>query len=654
MNVFSLGNNHKNQCIMNKCYLLIFIFFQLSFYIHGQTAQLQTDKKHRIEIQFSTNSGSIEIPDEYYEFNDSLFFVIKPKGDWVFKKGDIKNFKAIKIKQSEVNTFAGRVTAITNASKDIIKVIFAYPRANIDITKQFEFFYDDYVSPPIEIPENNWAYFSEFNNYYNSGKDLFDKKKYIEAFKKLKNILPGNDHYTSYSNFSSYNRAYDILLPDIVSSYQENYNLKLRGLQSDFNSNDKVSGEELAEMELLKDSVIIVNNIFGPYYEISEAKNIDLRQSHEKLINEYNELYSAAYDAWKKSCYKVIENGFYDDENKYEIYIELITRLLVYTNHIEKLSKYDSINISLISDPGNEISFFNSRIDILEQMNWKDEFITLLKLINEDIAANSQILGQTFLLNLKGIIRHESQPNYYIINAFNELVKGKFVDFKENIYLAIAKCTNKEILYYLELWHFSYRFKVNDVDQGLLDKINEGLEYEKKYLPIDAIKQYEMAKRVANSALPPFLIGRIKLENNNEVYSAERYIDNAINIYPGFALARIFNLEILIINKQYDNALNEIEAVLNIPNLSIWYIYYLKARLLFLTENYNGALDVVQNNCNDLSSNNFEQYILLGDIYLALKDCTSAKENYQSGGGIEPDNPKYREKMQKFFNECNN
>ena len=66
------------------------------------------------------------------------------------------------------------------------------------------------------------------------------------------------------------------------------------------------------------------------------------------------------------------------------------------------------------------------------------------------------------------------------------------------------------------------------------------------------------------------------------------------------------------------------------------------------------SLEIIRNNCTTLNSNNFEQYILLGDIYLALKDCTNAKENYQNAGDIEPDNPKYGKRMQQFFTECNN
>jgi len=430
---------------MNKSYLLIFIFIQLSLNIFGQTAELKTDKKRSVEIKLSTSSGSIEIPDEYYEFNDSLFFVLKPKGDWEFKKGEVKDFKAIKIKQSEVYTFNGRISAITNDSKDITHILIAYERKDIDITKQFEFYYETYISDIMGIPEQHWAYYSEFNNYYNSGKALYEEKKYIEAFEQLQNILPGAEHHLSYTNFSSFNQVYNQLLPDIISTYLENENTKLLALQSNFNNKEKISGEELAVIKTGKDSVILINETFEPYYRITESKNIDLRQNHEKLITDYTGLYTAAYNAWRKSSLKVIENGFYDNENKYQIFIELLTRLLVYTNQVEKISKYDSIDVSLISNPANEISFFKYHIDILNEMNWKDDFITILELLNEEIVAKSQLIGQTHLLNLRGNMMYESQPNYFIINSFNELTKGKFEDFKDNLILAISDVRIKKL-----------------------------------------------------------------------------------------------------------------------------------------------------------------------------------------------------------------
>lgn len=639
---------------MNKNYLLLLMVIHLSLNIFGQTAELEIDKKHSVNFQVSTDLGSIEIPDRYYEFNDSLFFIVKPKGYEHFSKGDLKAFKAIKIQQSEHYTSSGRIFGITNGSKKIKKILIVFSRSDIDITKKFEFIIESHTSDAFGIPEQYWPHYTQFINYYNTGKLLYKKKKYIEAFKQLQNILPGSENYLSYINFSTNKTAYDILIPDIITGYQEKHENILQELKVYFNSLEKLSDKELFNLEIKKDSVILINEVFEPYYRITESTNIDLRQKHEKLINEYNKLYATSYETWKKTILKVLETGKYGDENKYSIYIELLSKLLIYNNHIQLLSGYDSLNISLILNPNNEISFLKSHIDILELMEWKNEFITILKLLNEEIATNTRLISQTNLLNLRANMMYERQPNYYIIYGFNELVKGNFETFKDNILLAIAKCTDKELLYYLELWYFSYRFITKDINQGFLDKINAGLDFEKKCLPNDAKKQYEMAKRIeSNCALPAFLIGKIKLEIENEIHISERYFDEAINIYQSFALARIYHLELLINNNQYSNALNEIEAVLNISNLSIWYIYYLKAKVLYLQEKYNPALEIIQNKCTTLNSNNFDQFILLGDIYLALKDCESAKENYQNAGDIDPDNAIFSERMEQLILQCN-
>ena len=351
----------------------------------------------------------------------------------------------------------------------------------------------------------------------------------------------------------------------------------------------------------------------------------------------------------------VIEAGFYGDENKYEVFIELLARLLVYTNQVSAIEKYDSINISLISTPENEVPFLKKHIDLLEMMedeNWKSEFILVLQLLNDEIKNNHRLIGQTHLLNLRGLKTYESQPNYYIINGFNELVKGQFPAFRDNINQAIEKCSDKEMIYYLELWLFSYRFRNMNIKQNLIDKINSGLELEEKSLPNDAIDQYKMANRLGKSALPKFLIGRLKKDFYKENIPSEQIINEAIQIYPGFALARIYHIESQVENEQYKTALSEIEAVLNIPSLQIWYIYFLKAGVLNNMGNYKGALHIIQTNCQPLNSNNLEQFILLGDVHLALKDCEKAIENYKGAGDINYDSEKYKKAMQNYHENC--
>ena len=141
---------------------------------------------------------------------------------------------------------------------------------------------------------------------------------------------------------------------------------------------------------------------------------------------------------------------------------------------------------------------------------------------------------------------------------------------------------------------------------------------------------------------------------HKDVFAAERFINDAIQIYPDFALARIYHIEIQLENQQFKQALSEIEAVLNMPRLKIWYIYFLKAKVLYSMENYSGAMHVVTTSCDPLNAKNFEQYILMGDIHLALKECAKAEESYKNAGDIDPDNAIYSQSMTKYVEQCSN
>jgi len=71
-------------------------------------------------------------------------------------------------------------------------------------------------------------------------------------------------------------------------------------------------------------------------------------------------------------------------------------------------------------------------------------------------------------------------------------------------------------------------------------------------------------------------------------------------------------------------------------------------------DNYKGALHIIHTFCQPLNASNFEQFILLGDLHLALKDCEKAKENYNNAGDIDPNNETYGLSMKKYVETCNN
>lgn len=635
---------------MRKVLLVVFIISQLYFNLFSQIAKLDVSKKKSVSIQLATSLGSIDIPDGYYGSVDSLYFVFETKGDWEFSKGDRKDMKDVRIRQSGVNVPATAVLGIYEGKS--VKKLKATYQKNIDITKEFEFFYKGYSSDIFYIKEQYWPYYPEFDRYIKKGKQLKNEGKYVEAFKALENILPGSEHNIEYSRFSTYDRAYSELIPDVVKGYQGAQETEFQTLQTMLDNTDAVTSDDLSHIQMNMDSLIVIKQLFDPFYIINEPTNNDLSAKHSKLVNDYKELYNKSYKRWETSVLKILQDGSYSKENKYEVYIGLLARVLIYTNQVERLSKLDSVNISLIRDTDNDIPFFKKYLDIMDEMGWRSEFITILEIINKQLNNNSTLLGEAHLSNLSWNKSSETQPNYYILYAFNALAKEQFGTFKDNIQNAIKKCTDKDILYYLQLWIFNERFNHDSMNDTFINAINEGLVFEKNSLPDKAIQQYKKAERLATCALPSFLIGKIKIEIQKDSISAERYFNTATSIYTNFILARIYHIEIGINSSNLDETLNEIESVLQNSAYHIWYIYFLKAKVLMLKNNLKAALNIVENNCLPLSSNNFDQYLLLGDIYFGLKDCVKATDYYQSAGDIDPDNILFSNRIRKVRSNC--
>ena len=97
-------------------------------------------------------------------------------------------------------------------------------------------------------------------------------------------------------------------------------------------------------------------------------------------------------------------------------------------------------------------------------------------------------------------------------------------------------------------------------------------------------------------------------------------------------------------DKDYESALTAVNEALTVN--PIWYYYFKKAQLLTVTGKFEEAKQIVQTNCIAINSLNYEQYLLLGDIYFALSDTKTARENYMKAGSIKPNNLDYKKKME--------
>ncbi len=619
---------------------------------------MDIDKKHKVEISLTTSEGADNIPEGYFGNVDSLYFILKPLGDWEISGKDLKEIRNIVIKQSDVDYKNNRIFPETDGSKEIKRVLLVFEKVSVNLANRFEFkLGENLPSDAMAIPEKYWPHYPEFIKYYEEGKKQKDEKNWIKSFDQFKYILSESENSIHFRKFDDkYKRVYHEFIPEIILAYQTDQSKKLEGYQSKLGDKERASLNELEQIRAIKDSTLLIQDVFELYYSIKEPTNIDLLGKHKALVTSYNEFYNAVFEAWKNSELSIIEEGTYD-QKKFKVYINLLGKLLIYKNHLSTLTQYNSIDVTLISVPEKEPEFLKQDIDILESMeraNWKSDFIIMVDLLNHEIKNNKQLVNQNQLMNLFSNKDIESQPNYYIIDAFNELVKGQYLAFEESIRKAIRRCSDRDMLYYLELWIYSNKLKSNQADTMFISSINKGLDFEEKGLPSDAVNEYEFAKNLTKSALPPFFIGRLEKNFYHNTNAAERLFNESIQTDSEFSLARVYHIETQLENEQYNEVLAEIEAVLNIESLNIWYIYFLKAKTLYLMGNPDEALNIIQNFCKELNPKNFEQSILLGDIYLSITNCEKAKEYYREAGDINPRNEVYEKSMERYLEQCKN
>ncbi|MEZ5083777.1 MAG: hypothetical protein R2750_10055 [Bacteroidales bacterium] len=250
---------------MKKPYFIVTLFVIISLALCGQTVQLNLDKKHITEIKLCTNTSSTEIPEGYFELTDSVYFVLRSKeGD--LSKGDFKDLSALQFSQDGEKKKINRLSPNLDDKKNITSVLLVVARSVIDITKPFEFLYEEeYKSDLMAIPERYWPYYTQFMDYYEKGKDFMDKQQYIASFDQLKYIISESEHAVEFTKFSNYYRVYNDFVPDIITGYQKKQMAKLENLQSKYGSNDRIVLDELEQVRLAKDSVILVNQIFEPF-----------------------------------------------------------------------------------------------------------------------------------------------------------------------------------------------------------------------------------------------------------------------------------------------------------------------------------------------------------------------------------------------------
>ena len=618
--------------------------------LSGQNTKLLYHKKSLfskakyINIFFSNSKGSNFVKPEDIASSDYLYFCYKPVGEWTFKENEIyedKELKGINIKQNGESIFNSRLNPIIENS-NIIMVIASFQKDKISIIQPIEFYNDLDISQPIQIPEKYWPNYKTYSQYYTEGAKQFDEKKYLKSFEFLKHFITEDKEITGFSFYNNSRKLIKNTIKDFIDDSESDYKkLNLEIKKQSINESKIAKLESLiTKLESLYNSIIKAQQMFSLYFSnIADNESKEWQKELNELVSNMVKSISETREIFKIQKLSLFEMGDYN-EDKFKLYVDLLVGIICYKDFIDKITGLDTLDITIIDK-------FSSKKDVLVKFELIDDLESILRLINDNITDTNYVINSKAIKHLEGLKNTEREPYFDIFMAFNSLVDKKLDIFAKYINQSLNKCTDEQLLSFLEVWNLSYMATKQSIDERALNSLKEGIIHENNRDFVSADEQYKKAKIYAPYFAPPlFYLGKLNYKNNKK-FTADSYFSKALEIYPEYIEPRKYKIKFLIENFQYSDALEEVNLALTY--CPFWYFYYQKANILYFLNDYSESMNILINECIKQNANNFDQYILLGDIYFNLDDKDNAEKFYRQAGIIEPENPIFSKKMEKIY-----
>jgi tetratricopeptide (TPR) repeat protein len=589
-----------------------------------------------IQIELSDSIGNKNPSSSIFTLSDKVFFQVKPIGTsvWTFNVKDvdskIKEFKLIQ--NDKVNQVIKTVPSM--AGNEVSSVVIGFQKSLIDITKPFKFKNKDVESAPMNIPERLWPGYMYNCDLMSKTKSEAINQNYTLAFRYLTELWkksPNLSYLTAFSFYptakDSINKLADLALSQSTSLFKKEIEqFKVNTTEEKYSALHELSAKILKNVNYIDSFYIANNTVFDATTKSADIKVLRQLISTEEINT--NELF-------QKKMLSIFEERNYQDY-KFKIYTELLAKLLTSVERIGSISGIDSIPIS-------QLKKYKNITKELTEMGWDKNFNTVCQLLNKNIRTKKYIFNDAAITNYSKNALQENQPYSVIFKALNGLVKGDKVSFVEPVRTAMTKITDKELLSNLDFF-VSLVDKSSESNDAFWSILNDGFIAQNNGLLPEAKLCYEKAEKLVNTnEVLYYLMAIINLKLGDR-FSMEIYFKRANMLNPKFILGKLYLAEFLIEDKDYDGALTLTnDALITNP---IWYFYYKKAQLLELTGKYEEAKTILQSYCISINALDYDQYLLLGDVYSALLDFKYAKDSYMKAGNIRPNDTEYKRRME--------
>lgn len=637
--LFSLRKNMTNKLLRSFRIVLIFgIIFSFSS-LRAQKSTMLFSKSmlnktgKMIVYELCDSTGVVGPTSEAFNQADMIYFYAKPQDgqDWTISRKDAeRKLIELKIIQS-INVVSVSQSKPVLINEEIKGVILSFPKSQLNIIKEFKFKIDEVEADNISIPEKLWPKYKKYNDIISSAQIQSVNGDYVNAFKGISKLWCKD---TLFPKFSFYSTAKDSLTEyadKIIIQCNTQFNKRLDNFKANINE------QNLNQLFSLKDSIFetlilvdtFLNSIKNEIDAVTRSTNIE--NSKLFIINNIDK----SRLMFRKKKLSIFETKNYQDY-QLKVYCDAISKLITTVDKIMQISSFDTI----IYDKIRSFPTLNKEIS---DMGWAADFQSVCKLLNDNISRFGYIFNDTAINNFSQNKLNEPQPYLALFKAFNALVKKDkrlFLDLVNQCMFAIS---DKDLLSSLDLYVALVNNELGNNDE-YWELLQKGYNAQISGSLQEAKLSYDKAEKLSNTGeILFFLMAETNLKLGDR-YSAEIYFKKANSINPKFILPKLYQIEFLIEDKDYETSLTLLnEALINNP---IWYFYYKKAFLLGLTQKFNDAKTLLISNCLTLNPQNYEQYLVLGDVYNALGDAKAARESYMKAGSIKPYDTGYKNRME--------
>ncbi|MFZ4401711.1 MAG: tetratricopeptide repeat protein [Bacteroidales bacterium] len=588
-----------------------------------------------IVFELSDSSGNINPSSDIFNQAEMIYFLAKPQQeqDWVLSRKDAeKKLTEIKLIQG-LNEISPYHSKALFSNDDIKAVVLSFPKYKINILKEIKIKLEEAETESAMIPEKLWPGFKIYSDIISNASSYSLNGDYINSFKTLSKLWCKDTLTSKFSFYTSAKDSLNFFAEQIILRSNNKFTKQFELFK--LNSSE----QNLNQLFILKDSIfenlqLVDTFLLSIKTEIDAvSKSISIDKQKQDIAKNLEQ----SKILFRKKKLAIFETKTYQDY-QLKLFTEALSKLITSVDKIKQISSFDTIYYDKLKN-------FPSINKELVEMGWSGEFQTICNLLNENIRRFNYIFNDTVINNFSQNKLNESQPYYALFRAFNALVKKDkrlFIDLVNQCMYAIS---DKELLSSLDL----YVALVNNestINEEFWELLQKGYNSQVNGSFQEAKLSYDKAEKLSNtSEILYFLMAETNIKLSDR-YSASIYFTRANTINPKFILPKLYQIDFLIEDKDYETALTLAnEALVNIP---IWYFYFKKAILLGMTGKFIESKQLLINNCLPLNPLNYEQYIFLGDVFNGLTDIKSAREYYMKAGNIKPNDSLYKNKMESL------